>query len=146
MCVKKLGETRVCLTHRMVFDRNFLRLRTLWSFAVFSNHDVWAVPMFMKEIFLTLWLSERIIRNHHWMIWTIFQCSRFLNSSSPFRDVYPSHYLNMLPNGSFCDFASSFWGFGGFNLHFWNLNSAQHWVSPQIFWIAWYSKSHVFQT
>ena len=56
MCVKDWGK-RVCVEHIARFSTAIcLRLGTLWSFAVSSNHDVSDVPLFMKELFLTLWL------------------------------------------------------------------------------------------
>lgn len=96
MCLKDWGK-RVCWTHCMVFDSNlpktghtleFCCLFQSWCLRCATVHE-----RIISHAVIVHILSERIIRNHHWMIWTIFQCSKFLNFSSLF-GMYTPHIVS----------------------------------------------------
>lgn len=128
MCVKDWGN-RVCWTHCMVFDSNLPKTRHTFEFC--CSFQSWSLrcatvhERIISHAVIVHVLSERMNHqksplddlNH-------ISVLKILELLIPFRDVYPSHYLNILMVSKM----------------------AQHWVSPQIFWIAWYPKSYVFQT
>ena len=96
MCLKDWGK-RVCWTHCMAFDSNlpktghtleFCCLFQSWCLRCATVHE-----RIISHAVIVHILSERIIRNHHWMIWTIFQCSKFLNFSSLF-GMYTPHIVS----------------------------------------------------